>query len=181
MGSLTQWYEEDANTLRPVAFEALRHEAATRWMQFVQFGKVRQASDLLQREGSGTGAADGPSFSGPTTAQDEPNGDETPIARALEAADCNPSAIPIGSVHPLFAPGLIQLEDSRSGFVNDDFLRREQRHELARDEQLFWERVELIRKGQVATIGNKPKRCYADEAEVEKSNIDEKIQLRFTK
>lgn len=64
---------------------------------------------------------------------------------------------------------------------------REYAHETSRDEQLFWDRVELIRRGQLATLPKNGKRAYNDRANkinnsaaLAMSAINEKIELRFT-
>lgn len=179
---LKYWYEEDANTLRPFAFEALMHEQATPWMQLVRFGKHQQAAALLQRV-SGANATEGPGDP-PTNVVNrgkEEKEDGGPCVTALDVQDVDPASTPIGSVHPLFVPALVQLESrSSGGSVNDNMLRQEQWRELSRDEQLFWERVELIRKGQLATIKGDHKRDYADQAAFATDNAEEKVQLRFT-
>ncbi|RNF14920.1 uncharacterized protein Tco025E_05676 [Trypanosoma conorhini] len=174
--SLTQWYEEDANTLRPLAFEALRHEAATPWMQCVQFGKKEQAAALLRCE-SGKEASD--CSTGDATRVGLVNA-ESQCVTALDTKDVDPASIPIGSVHPIFAPALIQFEKRACSSLNDEAIRQEQWREMSRDEQLFWERVELIRKGQVAAIKGGQKRDYADEAAVASDSALDKVQLRFT-
>ncbi|CCD16797.1 unnamed protein product [Trypanosoma congolense IL3000] len=181
---LKHWYEEDANTLRPLAFEALKHEAATPWMRLIQFGKLKEAASLLknQRQGGASSSSQGVVNNGEKQQLQSTEGADVhaPLKDTLTVADLHPSTIPIGSVHPLFTPALIQMEDSQTGAVNDDAVRRAQLWELSRDEQYFWERVELIRKGQIASIGSVHKRGYADEALSAKDNAEEKVQLRFT-
>ncbi|ORC93352.1 uncharacterized protein TM35_000012290 [Trypanosoma theileri] len=185
---LKHWYEEDANTLEPLAFEALKHEAATPWMQLVQFGKRQSASTMLHQEfikAENTSSKDDTSVvAAATTTKIESDDvfgkEDSPCVTALNTEDCDPAATPIGSVHPLFVPALIQIEDSTQESVDEDAIRREQWRELSRDEQLFWERVELIRKGQMATIKGGHKRDYADQAAVAHDNAEEKVQLRFT-
>ncbi|RNF06678.1 hypothetical protein TraAM80_03623 [Trypanosoma rangeli] len=173
---LAHWYEEDANTLRPLAFEALQHETATPWMQFVQFGKHEHAAALLQHE---SGEQAGECCTGDTK-RDSLENAEGHCVTALDAKDVDPTSIPIGSVHPLFLPALIQIESRTSSSLNDEAIRQEQWREMSRDEQLFWERVELIRKGQVAVIKGGHKRDYADEAAVASDSAVDKVQLRFT-
>ncbi|KAH9599093.1 hypothetical protein LSM04_007092 [Trypanosoma melophagium] len=182
---LKHWYEEDANTLEPLAFEALKHEAATPWMQLVQFGKRQSASVMLHQEfikEENTSSKGSTSITGRKARieNDDVFGKEGPCVTALNTEDCDPAATPIGSVHPLFVPALIQIEDNTEESVDGDAIRREQWRELSRDEQLFWERVELIRKGQMATIKGGQKRDYADQAAVANDNAEEKVQLRFT-
>nr|7PUA_DK Chain DK, mS58 [Trypanosoma brucei brucei] len=182
---LKHWYEEDANTLRPLAFEALKHEAATPWMQLVQHGKKEEAAALLKEFEQKGDAAEAT----PTRVKDDrvkgtrtelSNREQPPLASTLKAEDSNPATIPIGSVHPLFTPALVQIEEAGGGSVSNEAVCRAQLWELSRDEQLFWERVELIRKGQVASIGSSHKRGYADEAAFAKDDTEEKVQLRFT-
>ncbi|EKF32862.1 hypothetical protein MOQ_003277 [Trypanosoma cruzi marinkellei] len=173
---LAHWYEEDANTLRPLAFEALKHEAATPWMQFVQFGKYKHAAAVMQSE-PGEKTSETPTGEMKRASADN---EEGPCVTVLDEKDVDPTSIPIGSVHPLFLPALIQFESPADNSLNDDAIRQEQRREMSRDEQLFWERVELIRKGQVATIKGGQKRNYADEAAVASDNAVDKVQLRFT-
>ncbi|KEG15542.1 hypothetical protein DQ04_00041060 [Trypanosoma grayi] len=178
--NLKHWYEDDANTLQPLAFEALKHEAATPWMQLVQFGKHQRAAEMLQQEsGESQCAANADAFISSETSAGRRE-EEVPCVTALDAKDCDPEATPIGSIHPLYVPALIQFENKTEGSIDEDVVRQEQWRELSRDEQLFWERVELIRKGQVATIKGGHKRDYADQAAVASDNAEEAVQLRFT-
>ena len=48
------------------------------------------------------------------------------------------------------------------------------------DEEAFWERVELIRRSQLAAIPNGVKRNYAEMSSTLQDNTEEKVQLRFT-
>lgn len=177
-GSLRDWYEQDANSIQPRPFDGLKQEFATPWMQAVRFGKPD--SDALLNDESVV--QQGPPGGGPVC--------------VLAESDCTPEAIPIGSAHPLYAAGLLHLElDPRADLrpdptstaasplpgsrVKQQTLLSEQRKEMCRDEQLFWERVELIRRGQLAALPGGVKRQYAEMASTVVDNTEEKVSLRF--
>ncbi|TPP45063.1 hypothetical protein CGC21_30205 [Leishmania donovani] len=176
---LRDWYEQDANTLHPRPFDGLKNLEATEWMQAVRFGvpqpaRYRRPDAALKDAGEGGDGA---------------HTDQKPrkTITVLRDEDCDPANIPIGSVHPLFAPGLLQLEvdpkvaTNGGSRVDELFVLSEQRKEMRRDEEAFWERVELIRRSQLATIPKGAvKRGYADMADTVQDSIDEKVQLRFT-
>lgn len=168
---LRDWYEQDANTLQPRPCDGLKNLQATEWMQAVRFG-LPQPARFLRR-------------TGPTA----PAGERI---TALQDADCDPANIPIGSAHPLFTPGLVQLEldpslapaahaQTAGSRVDTAYVLSEQRKEMRRDEEAFWERVELIRRSQLATLPKGGvKRGYADMSATVHDTVDEKVQLRFT-
>ncbi|AIN95293.1 hypothetical protein LPMP_030580 [Leishmania panamensis] len=176
---LRDWYEQDANTLYPRPCDGLKNLQATEWMQAVRFGvsqpaRYLRSSAACKDAGAGSGGVrtDQKSYETITVLQDE---------------DCDPANIPIGSAHPLFAPGLLQLElnpnVSKVGGsrVDELFVLSEQRKEMRRDEEAFWERVELIRRSQLATIPKGGvKRGYANMSATVQDTIEEKVQLRFT-
>ncbi|KAG5487737.1 hypothetical protein LSCM1_08103 [Leishmania martiniquensis] len=176
---LRDWYEQDANTLHPRPCDGLKNLQATEWMQAVRFG-VPQPARHLRSHAAHTGAMDKGN-----------GGREDPKPRAtitaLRDEDCDPANIPIGSAHPLFAPGLLLLErdpnaaESSGSRVDEAFMLSEQRKEMRRDEEAFWERVELIRRSQLAAIPQGgAKRGYADMSATVRDSIEEKVQLRFT-
>lgn len=79
----------------------------------------------------------------------------------------------VADVHPVFKPGLVYLEDPKLAIS-------EQKKEMAEDEREFWRRVELIRKGQIGTIGSTEKRKYKDsEGSAPGDNAVEKVVLKF--
>ncbi|KAG5511924.1 hypothetical protein JKF63_07749 [Porcisia hertigi] len=176
---LRDWYEQDANSLHPRPFDGLKNLQATEWMQAVRFGvpqPARYLSTRVAHEGVGAGSDGAPKDQKPCD-----------TITVLRDDDCDPSNIPIGSVHPLFAPGLLQLEldpnlAAKGGSRVDELLvLSEQRKEMRRDEEAFWERVELIRRSQLAAIPKGGvKRGYADMSATVQDNIEEKVQLRFT-
>ncbi|KAG5486973.1 hypothetical protein CUR178_08400 [Leishmania enriettii] len=176
---LRDWYEQDANTLHPRPCDGLKNLQATKWMQAVRFG-VPQPAQHLRPNAAHEDAGEG----GNRVRED-------PIPRAtitaLRDEDCDPANIPIGSVQPIFAPGLLLLElnpnaaESGGSRVDESFVLSEQRKEMRRDEEAFWERVELIRRSQLAAIPKGgAKRGYADMSSTVRDSIDEKVQLRFT-
>lgn len=172
--NLRDWYEQDANTLYPRPCDGLKNLCATEWMQAVRFG-VPQPARFLKTAASNAGAeAAAPG-----------------VITALSEEDCDAANIPIGSAHPLFTPGLVQLEldpavpatekNSKSGSrVDAAYVLSEQRKEMRGDEEAFWERVELIRRSQLAAIPNGVKRNYAEMSSTLQDNTEEKVQLRFT-
>ncbi|CAJ1985805.1 mitoribosomal protein mS58 [Leishmania donovani] len=176
---LRDWYEQDANTLHPRPFDGLKNLEATEWMQAVRFGvpqpaRYRRPDAALKDAGEGGDGA-------------HTNQKPRKTITVLRDEDCDPANIPIGSVHPLFAPGLLQLEvdpkvaTNGGSRVDELFVLSEQRKEMRRDEEAFWERVELIRRSQLATIPKGAvKRGYADMADTVQDSIEEKVQLRFT-
>ncbi|CBZ23196.1 conserved hypothetical protein [Leishmania mexicana MHOM/GT/2001/U1103] len=176
---LRDWYEQDANTLHPRPFDGLKNLQATEWMQAVRFG-VPQPARYRRANAAPKDAGEG---------GDGAHTDQKPCETimVLRDEDCDPANIPIGSVHPLFAPGLLQLEldpniaTNGGSRIDELFVLSEQRKEMRRDEEAFWERVELIRRSQLATIPKGGvKRGYADMADTVQDNIEEKVQLRFT-
>lgn len=183
--NLRHWYEEDPNTLQPRPMDAVKNELATPWMQAVRFGKPHLTSYLNQQRRHTTftsGAEATSETTTPSTATPAPRG-----VCVLDPADCDPTAIPIASAHPLFTAGLIHLEagdgdvtDGTGSRVNVLAVLSEQKKELNRDEQLFWDRVELIRAGQLAAIPRGEKRGYAEMSSTVVDNVAEKVQLRFT-
>lgn len=166
--NLRHWYEQDANTIFPRFFDALKNELATPFIQAVRFG-LNDPQRFLSGSGNAKKTAAGP---------------RTTVS-VLEEQDCDPRQIPIGSTHPLFAPALIGLEAAvptgvNSSRVDEKRILSEQRKEMCRDEQLFWERVELIRRSQMAAIPKGVKRNYAEMSSIIKDEVEEKVQLRFT-
>ncbi|KPI83919.1 hypothetical protein ABL78_7037 [Leptomonas seymouri] len=176
--SLRDWYEQDANTLHPRPCNGLKNLHATEWMQAVRYG-VPQPERFLRKQGQ----------------QQEPKAlaagyEEAPsTVTALSESDCNAASIPIGSAHPLFTPGLVQLEldpaiqtaqacDSR---VDEAYVLSEQRKEMRGNEEAFWERVELIRRSQLAAIPGGAKRSHAAMPATLQDTTEEKVQLRFTR
>ncbi|KAK7199020.1 hypothetical protein NESM_000870200 [Novymonas esmeraldas] len=176
--NMRDWYEHDANTLQPRPQDALKHLQATEWMEAVRFGVPQPARYLASNTSS------------PQQQQEQ---QQREVITVLRDEDCDPANIPIGSVHPLFTPGLVQLEldpnimqqsnsNTNSSRVDTPFVQHEQRKEMCRDEEAFWERVELIRRSQLAAIPQGGvKRGYADMAAVVEDNVAEKVQLRFTR
>lgn len=183
-GSLRDWYEVDATSMHPRPFDALKQEAATPWMQAVRFAKPNPGAYLAASGKTDKGA--------PSTG--------TRVS-VLEAADCDPLVIPIGAAHPLYTPALTQLEtfpdadaDAATSAAAEALTGRpnlsranaqavlcEQKKEMSRDEQQFWEKVELIRRAQLATIPNgASKRGYADMAAVVADDVQDKVELKFT-
>ncbi|CCW63987.1 unnamed protein product [Phytomonas sp. EM1] len=184
-GTLREWYEEDATTLRPHTWSGLKEELATPWMQAVRYGKPRPARYRMTTTGEETqkkedGEAKGDSFSRGGVAS------QGCRVRVLEEEDCQPSGIPVASTHPLYTAALIHLEgdandDGRAGSrINAQAVLREQRREMSQDELLFWERVEFIRCGQLGSIPGGVKRGYADQASTVVDSVEDKIELRFT-
>ncbi|GET85566.1 hypothetical protein, conserved [Leishmania tarentolae] len=176
---LRDWYEQDANTLHPRPFDGLKHLQATEWMQAVRFGLPQPARFLRSTAASKDAVEDG------NNAHTDQRLRET--ITVLRDEDCDPANIPIGSVHPLLAPGLLQLEmdpnlaTNGGSRIDELFVLSEQRKEMRRDEEAFWERVELIRRSQLATIPKGGvKRGYADMADTVQDTVEEKVQLRFT-
>ncbi|EPY35042.1 hypothetical protein STCU_01279 [Strigomonas culicis] len=168
-GELRHWYEEDGTTLHPRRCHSLKQEMATPYIQALRLGKTHH-------EALAAAARPRPAAAGRTRV-------------VTEDADCAPAAISIGATHPLWAAGLIRLEDggddaaaaSASGRVNANLVLVEQKQEMARDEERFWDRVELIRRAQLATIPGGVKRPYADaDNATVKEEVGEKIVLRFT-
>lgn len=176
-GELRDWYEQDANTLHPRPCDGLKNLCATEWMQAVRFGLPQPAQFLK-----------------PDAAQQQQQQQAGEVAlrgtvTALSERDCDPANIPIGSAHPLFTPGLVQLEldpalaatQPQSGSrVDEAYVLSEQRKEMRGNEEAFWERVELIRRSQLAAIPNAVKRNYAEMSSTLRDNTEEKVQLRFT-
>ncbi|CCW69730.1 unnamed protein product [Phytomonas sp. Hart1] len=113
----------------------------------------------------------------------------------LEEADCQPSGIPVASAHPLYTAALFHIEgdaDDKNTLCNsgndrnvpsridEHVVLSEQRREMARDELLFWERVEFIRCSQLASIPGGVKRSYTDQDSTVFDDVKDKIELRFT-
>eukprot|EP00331_Platyophrya_macrostoma_P008999 CAMPEP_0176420266 /NCGR_PEP_ID=MMETSP0127-20121128/8512_1 /TAXON_ID=938130 /ORGANISM="Platyophrya macrostoma, Strain WH" /LENGTH=239 /DNA_ID=CAMNT_0017800845 /DNA_START=50 /DNA_END=769 /DNA_ORIENTATION=- len=82
----------------------------------------------------------------------------------------------IADVHAALKPGLVYLEDPK-------LMVSEQKKEMAEDEREFWRRVELIRKGQIGTIGSSEKRKYKDSdvsgGSTAADTAAEKVVLKF--
>jgi DNA-binding protein YbaB len=91
--------------------------------------------------------------------------------RAIRKDDAS-LPVAIGDIRWQDTPALSLMEDER-------FTIREQRRELAVDERGFWRTVELIRKGQVASIPNGVKRQYKEEKEETTDNVTDKVVLNF--
>ncbi|KPA73646.1 putative mitochondrial hypothetical protein [Leptomonas pyrrhocoris] len=179
--NLRDWYEQDANTLHPRPCDGLKSLHATAWMQAVRYGVPQPARFLSAREtpehknAAVMGAGEAPA-----------------TMTALSERDCDPANIPIGAAHPLFTPGLVQLEldpaidaaatthEGDGSRVDAAYVLSEQRKEMRGNEEVFWERVELIRRSQLAAIPNGVKRNYADVAATLQDHTEEKVQLRFT-
>eukprot|EP00796_Vickermania_ingenoplastis_P008568 gene8568-6009_t len=136
---------------------------------------------------------------------DLPPSSSTRLADVLRPEHCNPLAVPIGSLHHLHTPALLQLEEGLASTrrtppklgsdesmplaaarsrVSLAALRQAQRREMRYDEENFWARVDLIRRAQMGTIGasEADKRPYKDMAAQLKGpdELTEKVQLRFT-
>jgi hypothetical protein len=97
----------------------------------------------------------------------------TPLIKHIRR-DTTSSPLSVADIHKTLTPGLLTLEDSRR-------VISEQRREMAEQERDFWHRVELIRKGQSATIVG-AKRSYKDEGLVGqtlKDSSHEKVSLKF--
>jgi hypothetical protein len=175
--SLRDWYEQDANTLHPRPCDGLKNLYATEWMQAVRFGVPQPERFLLQKERTSAAGAAGARCT----------------ITALSESDCDAANIPIGSAHPLFTPGLVQLEldpsiqhsgtrhsTNAGSRVDEAYVLSEQRKEMRGNEEAFWERVELIRRSQLAAVPNGVKRNYADVSATLHDNTEEKVKLRFT-
>lgn len=182
-GNVRDWYEQDANTLHPRPSDGLKNVMATPWMQAVRFGLPQPERFLRAAKTQSTADGAAAAATNPGTIV------------ALTERDCDPANIPIGSAHPLFTPGLVQLEldpalastaatqDSTAAAgsrVDAAYVLSEQRKEMRVNEEAFWERVELIRRSQLAAIPNGAKRNYADMSATLQDNTEEKVQLRFT-
>lgn len=203
-GNLRDWYEHDATSLHPRPFDALKQEAATPWIQAVRFAKAN-ASEYLGRcppppisndnsdNNSGSPSNNETTAAAPSSA----------VVSVLGPADCDPLAIPIGSTHPLYIASLTQIESTTTAagggggvdgasaatgrpslsHVDAQVVLSEQRREMSKEEQNFWERVEMIRKGQLASIPNAAaanKRGYAEMTTVVSDNVEDKVDLKFT-
>lgn len=171
--NLRDWYEHDATTLHPRPCDGAKSLLATEWMQAVRFGIPQPARFLASASQTRT-----------LPAQGQMRGTIT----ALSDGDCDAANIPIGSAHPLFTPGLVQLEldpaiqavGGNNSRVDNAYVLSEQRKEMRGNEEAFWERVELIRRSQLAAIPNGVKRNYAEMSSTLRDNTEEKVQLRFT-
>lgn len=157
--SLHMWYAQDSNSLPPKPRDGLMAELGGPELQRLRLGIAPRGG----KEGEGK------------------KGEQQGV---LAAEDTHPSNIPLGSVHPVFTAGLLMYEDSNNVKPSSTVLR-EYKKEMNRDEQLFWERVELIRKGQEGSISNGTtvlkKRGYADMATtIVEDASEEKVVLKFT-
>lgn len=88
--------------------------------------------------------------------------------------DSSTSPLTVADVNATLLPGLLGLEDPRR-------VISEQRREMADNERTFWHRVELIRKGQSATISG-GKRPYKNEGQLGTAIGDasqEKVVVKF--
>ena len=121
------WFEHDATTLRPFAYEALHEEEAT------------------------------------------------PAIRQLRA-DRPADPISVSSTDKTLAPALMELEDETQ-------VMRSQRRQLCIDEQQFWRRVELIRKGQTSTIRGTKRKYPFEKTEqpgsATSTGASETVSLKF--
>lgn len=204
---LKHWYEDHPDSLSGLLpHQHLNRWCATPWMQAVQYG-LRNPDRFLSKIPS-----DKAKSASSTSSTGASSSSSLPLSSVLSIEECDPMKIPIGSLHPLFTPALLQLELAEppasetpsassdasavvqmdqvlpfSSRVDVKALRVAQRKEMRQDEEQFWNRVELIRRAQLATINTSrdnsasgTKRAYKDLSQTLRDNVEEKIELRFT-
>lgn len=177
---LQHWYDQDPSAVSQLMpYQHLTKWCATPAMQATQYGLPTVTA---------TGASSLKDVLGPEA--------------------CDPVHIPIGSVHPLYTPALLPLEEgaslasaeggSETENTEDSFLRRSrispvalrvaQRSEMRLDEERFWRRVELVQraqhgalnaKGSASDVSKRPYKQFSDQLDSASSTSD-KVELRFT-
>lgn len=172
---LQRWRPQMWPTLRPSRHLTL--STATPWMVAVMYGLPAGRRDALQGKWGEVQAT-------------LPTATDSVLASVLRVEDTSPDAIPIGSLHPLQTPALMQLEDAAGcvgtgSSVDVGALRCAQRRELCHDEEKFWDRVELVRRGQMGTVpigtqrGQDEKRGYKEMAPVTEA-LEDRVEFRFS-
>lgn len=176
---LKRWFEDDPDAMVGLLpHQHLSRWCATPWMTAVQYGLPNPDVFLAT---SPAAAANG-------VGSGEKHGDgedrESTLPKVLSLEETNPLRIPIGSLHHLHSPALLQFEVQQQREVQSPVvttlkttdtaammeqamptrsrvdlraIRSAQRREMRQDETKFWERVELIRRAQISSTNQHSK------------------------